>query len=62
MKSGAETRPQDRGSSASAAEASVLDPRLLARLIALQFEINCASSVAIEIPSLRPYAEALRAI
>ena len=32
----------------------------LALLERLQFEINCASSVAIEIPALRPYAQRLR--
>lgn len=37
-----------------------LDPRLVRWLLAFQFEINTVSSVAIEYPSLRPYAKTLR--
>lgn len=43
----------------SPAETTGRERRLL-WLMQLQFESNCLSSVAIEIPALRPAAEALR--
>ena len=41
-------------------ESLTASPPWLLRMMQLQFHLNCLSSVAIEIPALRPKAEALR--
>ncbi len=55
------TSPSLGGQAMSAASThSPLDPRLLALLARWQFELNCLSSVSIEVPALRPATKRLR--
>ncbi len=49
-------------SSPTSGDISPLPPRLLALLLRLQFDINCVSSVAIEVPGLRPLAESMQRV